>query len=67
MTAVCVDGDLRLVNGSTQLEGRLEICRNNTYGTICDDRWDVLDATVACRELGFADKGVWVCAFYIAS
>ena len=55
---VCNDGDLTLVNGSTPMEGRLEVCRNNTYGTICDDQWDVLDARVACRQLSFASDGM---------
>ena len=55
---VCNDGDLTLVNGSTPIEGRLEVCRNNTYGTICDDQWDVLDARVACRQLNFASDGM---------
>lgn len=54
---VCNDGDLRLINGSTPREGRIEFCRNNMYGTVCDDQWDVLDARVACRQLGFSSSG----------
>ena len=52
----CSDGDLRLVNGTTASEGRVEMCVNNSYGTICDSQWDILDARVACRQLGFSDK-----------
>ena len=51
---VCNNGDLRLMNGSTSSEGRVEICYNNTFGTICDDQWGRLDAKVACRQLGFS-------------
>ena len=42
------------MNGSTSSEGRIEICYNNTFGTICDDQWGRLDAEVACRQLGFS-------------
>ena len=52
---VCVNGDLRLVGGSNDMEGRVEMCLNQQWGTVCDNGWDATDAGVACRQLGFSE------------
>ena len=53
----CSHGQLRLVGGSSENEGRVEICYQNRWGTICDNGWSSEDAKVVCRQLGFQATG----------
>lgn len=57
---ICENGELRLVGGTTPLEGRLEVCWNETWGTVCDDFWSGFDAQVACNQLGYSTVGMYV-------
>lgn len=49
----CTSGEVRLSGKVTPESGRLELCINNAWGTVCNNNWDVNDARLACRDLGF--------------
>ena len=53
----CNHNDARLVGGKNSMEGRVEICVDGRWGTVCDDQWDRMDALVACRQMGLSVTG----------
>ena len=46
---------MRLVGGLSSTDGRVEVFYNGAWGSICDNGWDMDDALVVCRALGFTD------------
>ena len=54
----CTDGDARLVRGERENNGQVEFCTSGRWGLVCRDSWDINDATVTCRQLGFDVEGI---------
>ena len=64
----CSHGDIQLASrtdDSVQLfsEGRLEMCVNNVWSTVCGTAFSAFDGHVACVQLGFVDPGNGACLF----
>ena len=52
----CDSGDMRLADGGSESEGRVEICSyGGTWGTVCDSQWTDNHTAVVCRHFGFSD------------
>lgn len=57
-----MDGDIRLEGGEESeytRDGRVELCFNDAWGTVCDTSFSIRDAEVACNQLvGFQREGI---------
>ncbi len=64
-SVACSDGDIRLIpyNSYSDLIGRVEVCRNRTWGTVCSQRFDRADARVVCGQLGYSKYGEYCIVF----
>ncbi|XP_064397907.1 deleted in malignant brain tumors 1 protein-like isoform X2 [Halichondria panicea] len=49
----CIEGALRMVDGSSYNEGRVEVCSNGRWGTVCGDGWTEREAALVCSRLGY--------------
>lgn len=49
--AGCSEGAVRLVGGADNTEGRVEICFSDTWGTVCNQMWNITDASIVCLQL----------------
>ena len=55
--APCSSGEARLAGGNVAIEGRVEVCVNSEWVTVCDVSWDSVDAGVICGQLGYLQSG----------
>lgn len=53
-----MNGAIRVQDGPSAASGRVEICVNNEWGTICSDFWNNTDASVFCKQLGYSPYGM---------
>ena len=51
----CINGEIRLINGTelNNASGRVEVCLDGLWGTVCDHGWTTNDANTVCRQLGY--------------
>ena len=60
----CADGTVRLVDGISQENGRVEFCYRGVWGSVCDSSWDNSDATVVCKQLSYSTVSEFYSVIY---
>ena len=51
---MCMDGEVQLVGGDSEREGRVEMCYNGQWGTVCTNNgWDEMAANIVCSQFGY--------------
>ena len=53
----CTDGTIRLMEGESEYEGRLEVCFSDRWGTVGSDGWTQINTQVVCNDLGYDLSG----------
>ena len=66
VTADCVDGEVRLSEGETQWEGRLEVCFSRRWGTVGSEGWSQVNTRVVCNDLGYELDGGTCMYMYVS-
>ena len=54
---ICTNGQVRLMDGIIENEGRVEVCVNGVWGAVCDQGFTKTDANIICKQLGLPDTG----------
>ena len=55
--SLCEDGDVRLDTSDAIVGGRLDVCYDGIWGSVCNEMWTDIDAQVACNQLGLPSTG----------
>ena len=60
----CTDGAVRLLGGSIESEGTVEICFDNLWGLVTQSKWSTSDARVTCKQLGSPSQNTQMSIFF---
>ena len=66
----CANGEVALVGGLRPHEGRVQVCMNEVWGTVCNDYWNSYNTIVFCKQLGLTTTGIYTrvsCSTYYTS